>query len=59
MCDTGGVLNRVTHFYSYPSLAARADVRVALAADQQWQKDYIDRARPFVAHQVRVLQCPR
>jgi hypothetical protein len=52
VCDTGGVLNRVTHFYSFPSLAARADIRKSLAANAQWQS-YIDQARPFVAHQAR------
>ena len=50
MCDTGGVLNRVTHFYTFPSLAARAQIRKALAGDAQWQS-YIDQARPFVSHQ--------
>ena len=37
VCDTGGVLNRVTHFYAYESLAQRASVRQALAADRVWQ----------------------
>jgi hypothetical protein len=55
VCDTGGVLNRVTHLYSYDSLEQRADVRRALAADAQWQHSYIDAAREFVAHQARAL----
>jgi hypothetical protein len=53
VCDAGGVLNRVTHFYSYDSLAQRAAVRQTLAGDAEWQRDYIDQARPYVAHQAR------
>ena len=54
VCDTGGVLNQVTHFYSFPSLAARAGIRSTLAANKEWQR-YIDQARPFVAHQESMI----
>ncbi len=51
--DTGGVLHKVHHFYHYCSMEERATVRRALAASGEWQQQYIDRARPLVAHQVR------
>lgn len=54
VCDTGGVLNQVTHFYSFPSLAVRAGIRSTLAANKEWQR-YIDQARPFVAHQESMI----
>lgn len=54
MCDTGGVLNRVTHYYTFPSFPARAVVRKELAENAEWQ-GYIDRARQFVAHQESMI----
>lgn len=53
--DTGGALNVVHHFYAYASVEERARVRRTLASDQAWQQEYIDKTRPFVAHQESTL----
>eukprot|EP01025_Chloroclados_australasicus_P034482 TRINITY_DN3521_c0_g1_i3.p1 TRINITY_DN3521_c0_g1~~TRINITY_DN3521_c0_g1_i3.p1 ORF type:complete len:259 (-),score=21.41 TRINITY_DN3521_c0_g1_i3:323-1099(-) len=46
-CETGGILNRVIHFYYYEDLEVRDKVRGALARNEQWQ-NYLLETKPFV-----------
>eukprot|EP00899_Mesostigma_viride_P007460 jgi/Mesvir1/16715/Mv15106-RA.1 len=50
-CDTGGVLNKVTHMYAFDSMTQRDQVRAALAGHDGWQQQYINAVRPHVAAQ--------
>ena len=50
-CDTGGELNKVTHFYSYNDMAQREAVRAAAAREQEWAA-YVDAGRDFIQKQV-------
>jgi hypothetical protein len=50
-CDTGGALNKVTHFYAYKDLEEREERRSAAAGNAQWQ-EFIAASRPHVQHQV-------
>lgn len=63
-CDTGGVLNRVLHFYYYKDLETRDIARRGAASNIEWRDEYIPHTRQFVSQQessiylpaVRVLQ---
>ena len=55
VCDTGGVLNRVVHFYHYRDFDHRDSVRQAVAADKAWQEQYLDNSRRTLSMQVSTL----
>lgn len=50
-CDTGGELNKVTHFYSYESMMEREAARKVAAQDPQWAA-YVDAGRNYMQKQV-------
>jgi NIPSNAP len=54
VCDTGGIMNQVTHFYHYRNFEHRDQVRRILAQHQDWQSDYIDASRTTVSNQVSI-----
>ena len=45
--ETGGILNRMVHFYAYESLDHRDKCRKAMLQEQQWS-DFLQRSRPYV-----------
>ena len=49
-CESGGVLNRVTHLYVYSSWAERVAARSALLDNAAWT-NYVTSVRPFVQTQ--------
>lgn len=53
-CDTGSMLNRVTHFYHFQDLNERERVRKAMAANPEWQQ-FIDESRPGLQMQESML----
>eukprot|EP00894_Picocystis_sp_ML_P001133 jgi/Pico_ML_1/51650/g227.t1 len=53
-CDTGSVLNRVTHFYHYKDLDERERVRKTMAENPEWQ-EFIDKSRPGLQMQESML----
>ena len=57
MCDTGGELNKVTHFYAYESMAQREALRLAAARSQEWVA-YVDAGRKFMSKQVGPKHTP-
>ena len=50
-CDTGGVLNRVVHFYHYNDFDHRDAHRAAAAASREWQEGYLAHSRPCCSQQ--------
>ena len=48
MCDTGGTLNRVVHFYHYRDFSDRDAHRAAAAASSPWQDGYLASCRSCV-----------
>lgn len=57
-CDTGGVLNRVLHFYHYVDLEARDVVRRGAASNAEWRDEYIPHTRQFVSQQESSIYLP-
>eukprot|EP00884_Botryococcus_braunii_P003301 jgi/Botrbrau1/12972/Bobra.154_2s0021.1 len=51
VCDTGGIMNQVTHLYHYRDFDHRDAVRRRLNQHQDWQSNYIDASRTIVSLQ--------
>ncbi|KAI8464487.1 MAG: hypothetical protein J3K34DRAFT_440321 [Monoraphidium minutum] len=48
--DTGCELNKVVHLYAYDSMAQRAEMRAAAAANKEWTA-YVDAGRQYMTKQ--------
>ena len=57
LVETGGVLNRVVHFWEYDDLDHRSAVRAQLAGDEGFV-DYFGQIRPWLRQQSSVLVRP-
>lgn len=57
-CDTGGALNRVTHFYHYRDHSHRDACRRGAAESRAWQDDYLTASRRCVTSQASSIYMP-
>lgn len=57
LTDTGS-LNRIYHLWIYESLKERAECRVGLAADKEWNEEFVPKGFPMiVAQQNHIMEC--
>ena len=58
VCDTGGTLNRVLHFYHYDNFDQRDAARRTAAKTPAWSSDFLPKSRQYVSHQESTIFLP-
>lgn len=57
-CDTGGVVNRVVHLYTYADFDERDRCRRGSAGNAVWQEEYLPESRKCVQSQESSIYVP-
>lgn len=58
VCDTGGPLNKVTHFYHYTDFDQRDKHRAMSTSNEEWQQQYLAFSRPCLTQQESSIYVP-